>query len=301
MAAVLLTTSCSKDEDNNASQQPEKKGIPFAVKVDTKNSLSKIGFADDGTNVNISFSDNDVNSLKMSIYSKTKTVFMGGDEEPVLYGQLTLKSIDGVFEGTLSQIPYYGASPDDGEELLAIIQTYPTQQPTYTPKEGDEEDPSLHHVSNLSLEDILNNSAHQYEGTFKFDASTPITNEDEKDSPWYLPIPKFDEDHIPTVRLTDQMTFYEFYFPEVETIYMGTTMLYDDGTNVQEIDAAPLYHKIQLNDHKFWAFIFKEQNSGKLVIRESLDDMTDKTVLYSKSQKDMEPGVLYSVTRPAKN
>ena len=73
-AAVLLATSCSKDNDGdnsiatdpvvetqNFASPTESTAIPFTIKVVTGGSLSKIGYNDDGGKVQPSFSDGDVN------------------------------------------------------------------------------------------------------------------------------------------------------------------------------------------------------------------------------------------------
>lgn len=293
MAAAMLATSCNNDDEikkdgENTVSKPETTSIPFAIKVDTGKSPSKIGFADDGTKVNISFTEADVDNLKLQIYSNTKTV-QGWNGEPTnaFYGELTLKSIDGVFKGTLDWIPSSaGTSPDDGEELLAIIHTVPTS-PIYE--------------STVSLADLMENTVHQYEGTFRFDGSTPISNEEEKNDPYYLPIPEFDDDHLPVVRLTDQMTFFEFYFPNLETIYLGKTMIYTDENSVQqELDHEMLYDPVTLNNHKFWLVASDDATFGRIMIRTEAV-ISEETLLYSKQKEAMTPGVIYSVTRPQKN
>lgn len=284
MAAVLLATSCSKDEDNNASQQPEKKGIPFAIKVDMSQKLTKLGFADNGTTVNISFTEADVNNLKMQIYSNEKTINSGwGGPSKVLYGELTLTSIDGVFTGTLDQIPFMGVAPEDGEELYALINPLSENEPIYE--------------SNESLEHLVANTIHQYTGTFIFDGSTPISNEEESGNQDYLPIPEFDNDHLPVVKLTDVMTYFEFDFPDRDNIYMCKSNLYtDDNGQKQELDMDILYDEKTLNNHKFWVAANKDQYFHRLIIRSS-NEVDDATLIYSKLREDMEPGVIYTVTR----
>ena len=76
-AAVLLATSCSKDDNNeevNIENQPkaEKVVIPFSVKVNTGNSISKIAYTQDGNDVskfNVNFTDEDINT-EMNIASE---------------------------------------------------------------------------------------------------------------------------------------------------------------------------------------------------------------------------------------
>ena len=105
MAAAMLATSCNNDDETinpangrdgvHTVSTPETSGIPFAIKVDTRNSLSKIGFTDNGTNVTVSFVDADVNNLTMGIYSNEKSDFMTGSA--IHYGDLTLTDKNGVF------------------------------------------------------------------------------------------------------------------------------------------------------------------------------------------------------------
>lgn len=101
MAAVMLTTACSKDDENQDIVTPDNneqiaKGelIPFSIQVVTDNQLSKAGaFSEDNKkNIKIAFADADVNVLKMTLQSKVNF----GD---VAY--LTLKNINGTFEGDI--------------------------------------------------------------------------------------------------------------------------------------------------------------------------------------------------------
>ena len=288
MAAVMLATSCSKDDDTNATQQPETKGIPFAIKVDMSQKLTKLGFNDNGTTVNISFTDEDVDHLKMQISSNEKTTNSGwGGPSKALYGELTLKSKDGVFMGTLDQIPYMGVAPEDGEELCAQIYIIPETQPIYE--------------SNESLEHLVANTMHQYTGTFIFDGSTPITNEEESGDPYYLPIPEFDNAHLPVVKLTDVMTYFEFNFTQLDKIYLWKSYLYTDENQQEvEFDNSAFYDEKILNNHKFWVAANKDQNFYRLIIRSS-NEVNDATLLYSKMKDDLTPGVIFSVTRPSQN
>ena len=101
MAAVMLTTACSKDDENQDMVSPDNKEqiakgelIPFSIKVATNHKLSKAGSfsEDENKNINIAFHANDVNTLKMTLQSSV-------DFGQVAY--LTLTNINGTFEGEI--------------------------------------------------------------------------------------------------------------------------------------------------------------------------------------------------------
>ena len=157
-AAVLLATSCSKDDNDNApATQSGSDGvetvtantIPFSIRVNTGHSLKKVGYAE-STNeeekgwYNISFSDKDVDKLKMKIYIGEIT------NESNLFTTLTLKNATtGEFTGTVGK-PAVDAS------LTAVITT-----------DGN----SLITSSDKSLQDLLATCAHTFLGTFKYGAA----------------------------------------------------------------------------------------------------------------------------------
>ena len=152
-AAILLATSCSKDNDgdNNVAPAPvetqniasptessptESNAVPFSIKVVTGNSLSKIGYTDNGK-VTPAFTTDDVtNNLSMTISNGTTPL-----------GTLTLTNVDGTFEGTLDP------EPTDGTELTATIK-YNESSTTTT--------------STTSITDLMENCAHTYSGEFKY-------------------------------------------------------------------------------------------------------------------------------------
>ena len=152
-AAVLLATSCSKDNDGDNSVAPapvetqnfasptessptESNAVPFSIKVVTGNSLSKIGYSDNGK-VTPAFTTDDVtNNLSMTISDGSTT-----------FGTLTLTNVDGTFEGTLDP------EPADGTELTATIK-YKESSTTTT--------------SITSITDLMESCAHTYTGTFKY-------------------------------------------------------------------------------------------------------------------------------------
>lgn len=101
MAAVMLTTACSKDDENQDMVSPDNKEqiakgelIPFSIKVATNHKLSKAGSfsEDENKNIDIAFHANDVNTLKMTLQSSV-------DFGQVAY--LTLTNINGTFEGEI--------------------------------------------------------------------------------------------------------------------------------------------------------------------------------------------------------
>ena len=101
MAAVMLTTACSKDDENQDMVSPDNKEqiakgelIPFSIKVATNHKLSKAGsFSEDkDKNIDIAFHANDVNTLKMTLQNSV-------DFGQVAY--LTLTNINGTFEGEI--------------------------------------------------------------------------------------------------------------------------------------------------------------------------------------------------------
>ncbi|MBR2887186.1 MAG: hypothetical protein IKB95_03085, partial [Bacteroidales bacterium] len=157
-AAVLLATSCSKDDNDNAPATQSGRGgvetvtantIPFTIRVNTGHSLKKVGYAE-STNeeekgwYNISFSDDDVDKLKMKIYIGEIT------NESNLLTTLTLKNATtGEFTGTVGK-------PAVDADLTAVITT-----------DGN----SLVTSSDKSLQDLLATCAHTFLGTFKYGAA----------------------------------------------------------------------------------------------------------------------------------
>lgn len=164
-AAVLLATSCSKDNDSDNSVVPtpvetqnfaspsvlsptESNAVPFSIKVVTGKSLSKIGYTDNGI-VTPAFTTDDVNNgLKMTISNGTTPI-----------GTLTLKDADGTFEGTLSP------EPADGTELTATIVT----------NEG-----STIATSTVSIIDLMERCAHTYTGEFTYGTDDNVMLTDDK-------------------------------------------------------------------------------------------------------------------------
>lgn len=143
MAAVLLATSCSKDDDSVQTQNfasQSQTGIPFSIRVSTGNTLSKIGYAPDADPdkagyYNISFSKQDENKLAMVIS------YSGGEELTTLY---LANAATGEFTGTIETVPAADA------KLVASITTNGKALPT---------------SSDVSLEDLLSKCAHIFKSS----------------------------------------------------------------------------------------------------------------------------------------
>ena len=156
-AAVLLATSCSKDDNDNAPTSGKDgvhtvatNTIPFSIRVKTGHSLKKVGYAE-STNegekgwYNITFSNEDVaNQLKMII-----------KENGTQIGEATLQSDKATFSGNLTQQPSSNAS------LTAEISVSGSKN-----------------SSNESLADLLASCSHNFIGEFKFgDKTVDLTDQ----------------------------------------------------------------------------------------------------------------------------
>ena len=164
MAAVLLATSCKKDDDNNAPANGRDgvhtvstSTIPFSIKVNTGNSLKKVGY-EKSTEENkkgyysVYFDKNDY-------AKKLKMVIKTDDKE---FGELTLQDDLVTFSGDLKVFP------EEGTELTAVVTTDGT--------EGSEA------FSDESLEKLFETCAHTFEGKFNFtyadkDANVTLTDQ----------------------------------------------------------------------------------------------------------------------------
>ncbi|MBO7597836.1 MAG: hypothetical protein J6T70_12415 [Bacteroidales bacterium] len=157
IAAVMLATSCSKDDNDNAPATSKDdvhtvatNTIPFSIRVNTGHSLKKVGYAE-STNegekgwYNITFSDNDVaNQLKMIIKEGNTPI-----------GEATLQSDKATFSGSLTQQPSSNAS------LTAEISVSGSKN-----------------SSDKSLADLLATCAHNFIGEFKFgDKTVDLTDQ----------------------------------------------------------------------------------------------------------------------------
>ena len=151
MAAVMLTTACSKDDDTSVETQntpslqsadttannPE--GVPFRIKVVTGKLLSKIAYADDGQKVTPTFTQDDVdNQLAMTI--------KGDNYNATLY----LKDLDGNFEANVASLP-----PNNTTLTAEILYN---AQSTVTTHDN-------------SLQELMESCSHKYTAEFKYPVS----------------------------------------------------------------------------------------------------------------------------------
>ncbi len=155
-AAVLLATSCSKDDNNeevNIENQPkaEKVVIPFSVKVNTGNSISKIAYTEDGNDVskfNVSFTVEDLNTI-MRITSE------GNIEETDL---ILVKDGDNfVFKGEITLAE--GKTEEDFNNGFEITGSFGEAGTSIV-------------TSTTSLADVMGKCSHQYTSTFSSNDAT---------------------------------------------------------------------------------------------------------------------------------
>ena len=178
IAAVMLATSCSKDDNDNAPANGRDgvhtvstSTIPFTIRVNTGRSLKKVGYAESPNEgeegwYNVTFSDDDVDKLEMKIYTGEIT------NESNLLTTLTLKNATtGEFTGTVETAPAADA------DLTAVITTA-----------GN----SLVTASDISLAELLATCAHTFLGKFKYgDKTVDLTDQNA-----YLAITYFESDEI---------------------------------------------------------------------------------------------------------
>ena len=154
-AAVLLATSCSKDDNAPANGRDgvhtvSTSTIPFTIRVNTGRSLKKVGYAKDPDNegyYNISFTDDDVDNLKMII-----------KENGTQIGEATLQSDKSTFSGGLTKQPSSNTA-----DLTAEISVIPKDAKTF---------------SDESLAALLATCAHTFLGTFNYgDKTVDLTDQ----------------------------------------------------------------------------------------------------------------------------
>ncbi len=157
-AAILLATSCSKDNDGDNSVAPapvetqniasptesspsESKSVPFSIKVAGGGSLSKIAYADNGSTVTTKFEESD----------KGKVVLLVASTDVHIDLELTEVDAEGVatFEADLGK----KTEPTKGTGMTAIL---------YYNEKSEET------TSTTSLPDLMKRCAHQYTGTFYY-------------------------------------------------------------------------------------------------------------------------------------
>lgn len=135
-AAVLLATSCSKDESNeNNTVQSKTVEIPFSVQVKTGSKISKIAYTD-GDNVTPSFDADDVNTLVLVVTG-----------EGITEGNLTLENTDGKFSGTLKF---------ESEEAATAVTNGTTDLSATITVEGEQT------ASTESISDLMEKCGHVY-------------------------------------------------------------------------------------------------------------------------------------------
>ncbi len=158
IAAVLLATSCSKDDNDNAPASESGRdgvhtvsttGIPFTIRVNTGRSLKKMAY-ENGTEVGSyqpKFEQNDEDILTMIIKD-------GND----VIGNLTLDDAKTAsFSGNLTQ------QPSSNADLTAEITVTPAEAKTF---------------SNESLAALLATCAHTFLGTFNYgDENVDLTDQ----------------------------------------------------------------------------------------------------------------------------
>jgi hypothetical protein len=149
-AAVLLATSCSKDDNNDETKidnQPkvEKVVIPFSVKVNTDNSLSKIAYT---------VKDNDVSQFDVTFTNADEGTEMniesGGNIEPTTL-ILVQEGNDFVFKGDITLAE--GITEDDFNSGFNISGSF-----------GEAGEIVV--TSTTSLADVMGKCSHQYTSTF---------------------------------------------------------------------------------------------------------------------------------------
>lgn len=159
-AAVLLATSCSKDENNDnevvnnnpANVVIEKSvvKIPFSVKVNQGKTLSKIAYSGSESSVTVSFTEDDVNN------GTTLTVTGTGIETSTL--TLEKQGESYVFTGDINlSSDEYKASFESGDIILTG--SFGTAETTTK-------------SSTESLADLMENCNHQYLATFESNATS---------------------------------------------------------------------------------------------------------------------------------
>lgn len=159
-AAVLLATSCSKDENNDkevvnnspANVVIEKSvvKIPFSVKVNQGKTLSKIAYSSSESGVTVSFTEEDVNN------GTTLTVTGEGITESTL--TLEKQGESYVFTGDINLISEDGRASFESGDII-LTGSFGTAETTTK-------------SSTVSLADLMENCNHQYLATFKSNATS---------------------------------------------------------------------------------------------------------------------------------
>ena len=169
-AAVLLATSCSKDNDGdnsvvsnpapvetqNIASPTESKAIPFSIKVTGGGSLSKVAYNDNGSTVKITFDATTDANREMTVSGDGKST------------TLTLSSVDAngvaTFDGEWTD-----GEPGEGKDITATITIAATGGETSSYTTGTE-----------TLEDLMEKCGHTYTGTFHYKTDNSVTLYDDK-------------------------------------------------------------------------------------------------------------------------
>ena len=173
VAAVLLATSCSKDNDGDNSVAPvidtpdpivnnevdnQPKTVPFSIDVVSGGALSKIAYADDGTVVTMKFDADEVKKLKMTVSYKK-------DESTTVSTDLTLESVNDEGNGTFKGEWQEGDEPSEGTSLTATV--------VYN-------DESSVVSSTESVKELMEECKHTYRGEFKYINDKSVTLGDDR-------------------------------------------------------------------------------------------------------------------------
>ena len=169
-AAVLLATSCSKDNDgdNSVASAPtvetqhfaspiESKSVTFSIKVTGGGSLSKVTYKDNGSIVTVKFDASDKGKKMLRI------------SDGNVMTELPLKEVDAngvaTFEGDWGEV----TEPSVGAEMTAVlldVDASPIQ---------DHSD-----FSTVSIEALMESCDHTYTGTFQYKTDNIVSLKDDK-------------------------------------------------------------------------------------------------------------------------
>ncbi len=225
--AVLLWTSCSKDENNEQKNVENKNGVvelPVSVKIANanQNSISKVTFSNEGST--ISFDAADIETVKLSV-----TCADNND----ISGTLDLVNEDGYrFSGKLS-VPEENVTDFENGSI--------TLQGEFSQTKGDGR------TSGDNFDDLLNNCAHTYKTSFASNAEALEL----VDQNFYVYVERAKEMTIGNVSSFTQGNYYVF---PISTTVEGKTVepckLYTIGKAVQSvtINDVPTETKVWGND-----------------------------------------------------
>lgn len=248
--AVLLWTSCSKDENNEQKNVENKNGVvelPVSVKIANanQNSISKVTFSNDGGT--ISFDAADIETVKLSV-----TCADNND----ISGTLDLVNEDGYkFSGKLSV-------PEDKVE--EFTNTGITLQGEFSQTKGDGR------TSGDNFDDLLNNCAHTYKTSFASNAEALEL----VDQNFYVYVERAKEMTIGNVSSFTEGNYYVFPIStQVEGKTVEPCKLYTIGKAVQSVTINDVP-----TETKVWG-----NAAFDVTVSISPSDATNQTVDWSKS------------------